>query len=160
MFKNFLILRTAGHNSWFTKVWNLINRIVLNKIRPRATSWFCSILLLLLGNVVIFIPVTTQQDNNYISSLLVTLPQIEWGILIIIISLVRLTSLISHLAGNKSKKLDLARVIAGMLSCYIWTQLVINNPAHGVEKTFETIVYAWIVFIELWNVTLAIVDMD
>lgn len=154
------ILRRAGRNSKWTKVWNAINRVVLNNIRPRITSWLCSILLISLGLVVLYTPVKSSDDQQYLASLLATLPQTFWGFIIITVGLIRLSSLTTRLMGYKLHRLDIARIIAGMISCYIWTQFLIQDPAQGVEKNFETIIYAWIVVIELWNVTIAIVDLD
>jgi len=136
-----------------------INSFVLIYFRPRATSWFLSTLLIALGIIIITATPESMSTATYLTQLLKTFPKILWGLILLTLGLIRFISLVVWAMHKPTFYWDRARVLAGMISVYIWAQMEINDPTTGMERSFRMTVRFWILMMELWNVAVAIVDL-
>jgi len=135
-----------------------LNDFILMRFRPFASSWFSSTLTLALGVLIFFGIDRDIVDVSYWKFLLV-IPVWIIGLVLIVMSAIRIIALIYFSRGKEYKILSHACTAACIGSSIFWGQIFFGDLAFREDYIFGKTVHLWLFLMSLWNVVTVIIDL-
>lgn len=135
---------------------SVLTKGICDHFRVRITSWFGSSMLFNLGLVLAFNSEIIGQDSHY-RYMDRWYSHEVWFAICFITSITRIGALVINGSFPNIKYMPHIRTMFSSLSALIWFQLVLGSV--GAPFTFESVIFPMLMFLDIYNASLAAVEM-